>query len=201
MRDSFIFYRSFFEASKALNDAEKASLFNAICEYSLNQTETKLEPILNAMFMLIKPQLESNNKRYENGMNGGRPKTKTKPKENQNKTKSKANVNVNENDNVNDKKKIEKESFVLPDWIAEQDWSDYLEMRKKKKAPPTIRAMQETVADLAKLKAQGHEPAAVLRQSIQRCYVGVFPIGEQKTNGYAKPRRAELPQAGVGEGW
>lgn len=98
-KNSFIFYRSFFEALEPLNDSEKLSLLNAIAEYALNQTETELEPLAKAMFTLIKPQLEANNKRFENGTKGGRPKTKTKPKDNQ--TKTKVEPNVNKNDNVN----------------------------------------------------------------------------------------------------
>ena len=86
MRDGFVFYRSFYEASKPLNKDDKLALYESIFEFGLNQNETKREPMVNAMFMLIKPQLEANNKRYENGKNGGRPtkeKTETKPKHNQ----------------------------------------------------------------------------------------------------------------------
>jgi len=109
MRDSFIFYRSFFEATKPLNNEQKAQLFDSICEYALNQTETEMEPMVNAMFGLIKPQLDANNNRYENGKKGGRPKkndvnekTKPKPNENQTETKDEPNVNVNVNENVNE---------------------------------------------------------------------------------------------------
>ena len=59
------------------------------------------------MFKLLKPQLDANTRRYENGCKGGRPKkTEEKPKENQNETKPKrndnVNVNVNDNENHND---------------------------------------------------------------------------------------------------
>ena len=64
-RDSFIFYRSFFEATIPLNDNDKLDLFNTICEFALNQTETETEPMVKAMFTLIKPQLEANHKKYE----------------------------------------------------------------------------------------------------------------------------------------
>ncbi len=104
MRDSFIFYRSFFEATKPLNAEQKASLFDAICRYSLDLEEMQLDPICEAMFALIKPQLDANYKRWENSKKGGRPnqtKTKVKPKRNQKLTKLKPNVNVNDNDNDN----------------------------------------------------------------------------------------------------
>jgi hypothetical protein len=35
-RDSFIFYRSFFEATKPLSQEQKAELFDCICEFALN---------------------------------------------------------------------------------------------------------------------------------------------------------------------
>jgi len=60
-----------------------------------------LTGISKAVFLLIKPQLDANIRRFENGSKGGRPKTKTKPKRNQNETKTKPNKNNNVNDNVN----------------------------------------------------------------------------------------------------
>ncbi len=102
-RDSFIFYRSFYEAAKPLSKANRAELFDCICEFALNQTETKPKPIVEAMFNLIRPQLEANYNRYLTGCKGGRPpkETKDKPNDNQTITKPKPNVNVNVNDNVN----------------------------------------------------------------------------------------------------
>ena len=121
-RDSFIFYRSFFEATIPLNDNDKLDLFNTICEFALNQTETETEPMVKAMFTLIKPQLEANHKKYENGAKGGRPKTKPKPKDNQKITKPKPNDNVN--DNVNDNDNINKPfSFTLTKLTAFENLS------------------------------------------------------------------------------
>ena len=103
-RDSFIFYRSFFEATLPLNKEQKAELFDSICEFALNQNEVESEGIVKGMFGLIKPQLEANYRRYLNGMKGGKPKqkqTKSKPNANQTLTKTKPNANVNLNDNVN----------------------------------------------------------------------------------------------------
>tara|TARA_R100001530_G_scaffold125390_2_gene93907 strand:+ start:309 stop:926 length:618 start_codon:yes stop_codon:yes gene_type:complete len=106
IRDSFIFYRSFFEATKPLSQDQKAELFDAICFYSLDQEQIQLDPICTAMFSLIKPQLDANYKRFVNGKKGadfgklgGRPKTPKKPLDN---PKLTPNVNVNVNGNVND---------------------------------------------------------------------------------------------------
>jgi len=93
-RDSFIFYRSFFESISELSDDIQLTIFKAISEYSLNFNEIELTGIAKTIFILIKPQLDANNKRY---MNGKKPK----------KSKTEANKNANKNDNNNDNKNEE----------------------------------------------------------------------------------------------
>ncbi len=66
-RDSFIFYRSFFESLQGLKDKDKLNIFNAICELALNDNEQKLTGISNNIFTVIKPQILANSKRYEDG--------------------------------------------------------------------------------------------------------------------------------------
>lgn len=66
-RDSFIFYRSYYEAMSGLKDRDKLQLFNAICELSLNENEVKLSGVCKNIFTVIKPQIVANTKRYEDG--------------------------------------------------------------------------------------------------------------------------------------
>ena len=77
-------------------------------EYSLYGKETdNLKPVARSIFTLIKPQIDVNNKRFDNGCKGGRPlkkETKEKPSNNQKETKEKPNKNYNVNDNNNDNK-------------------------------------------------------------------------------------------------
>lgn len=119
-RDSFVFYKSFYEAIKNLPTKNKVKIYQAIIEFALTGSEpTYLKGIEISIFLLIKPQILANNKKYENGCKGGRPPkneksidnykenlTKVKPKQNQTITKLKpndnVNVNVNDNDNEND---------------------------------------------------------------------------------------------------
>ena len=115
-RESFVFYRSFYEGIKELPRDIQGEVLTAIMEYGLNGVTTENQKqITKAMFALIKPQLDANNQRFENGKKGGRPKancnqteTKTTPKQNQNKTKPEPNVNVNDNVNDNDISFLEK---------------------------------------------------------------------------------------------
>lgn len=119
MRDGFIFYRSFYDAIKDLPRDIQSEIYTAIMEYSLNGKETEnLKPIARSVFTLMKPQIDANNKRFENGRKGGRPKSDNKPKANQVITKTKPSNNQNktkvepkdkDKDNVNDND-IKKES-------------------------------------------------------------------------------------------
>lgn len=105
MRDSTIFYRSFYEALRELPPINQGEIYNAIFEYTFNDELIALSGLSKTIFTLIKPQLDANNKRFENGKKGGRKNqnvTKHEPKANQNVTKSKPNNNVNNNVNENE---------------------------------------------------------------------------------------------------
>lgn len=109
MKDSFIFYRSFYESIKNLDKDIQIEIYNAICEYSLNDKQLELSPIANAIFTLIKPNIDNATKRYnasvENGKKGGRPKKNEnlekpnknlkKPSNNLEETKEEPNQNLN----------------------------------------------------------------------------------------------------------
>lgn len=106
-KDSFVFYRSFFEALQDLKDKERLKVYDAICDLALNENDTKLTGIAKTIFTLIRPQILSNTKKYKDGQKGaqygklgGRPKKEKTPvgllKETPN-----VNENVNENDNAN----------------------------------------------------------------------------------------------------
>ena len=106
-RDSFIFYRSFYDASKCLKTNEKAQLFDAICSYALDEKIEQLDGTAFGMFQLVKPQLDANRKRFQNGCVKKQNESKTEAKKKQNESKTEANVNVNVNKNVNEECKSE----------------------------------------------------------------------------------------------
>ena len=100
-RDSVIFYKSFYEAIKELSIEQQGIVYNAIFKYQFENAESELNGIEKAVFTLIKPQIDANNVRYENGCKGGAPKgnqnAKKRPKNNQEITKQQP----NENEKVN----------------------------------------------------------------------------------------------------
>ena len=97
-RDSFIFYRSFYEAIKEVPAEAQLQIYKAISIYALEQEEIELSGIAKAIFSLVKPQLDANYQKYENGK---QTKSKSKAKNKQTESKIGTNVNVNENVNVN----------------------------------------------------------------------------------------------------
>ena len=131
-RDSFIFYGSFYEAISCLDDATRLQCYDAVASYAITGIDPELNGVAKAIFALIKPQIDANNKRYNNGCKGaeygkkgGRPVTKNpigdndenpigdtsknpigdndeNPKETPNE-KENENVNVNENENEKEK--------------------------------------------------------------------------------------------------
>ena len=103
-KDSFVFYKSFYEAIKKLKKSDQLTVYSQICKYALGEEIDELDGVPAAIFDLVKPQIDANIARYENGKKGGRPVTKTKPSNNLDKTKGEpnVNVNVNVNENVND---------------------------------------------------------------------------------------------------
>ena len=74
-RKSFVFYDSFYKAMSYLNDKEKIQYIDAICNYSLYGITIDMDLKIEAMFSLIKPQIDANIKKRENGKKGGRPRS------------------------------------------------------------------------------------------------------------------------------
>ena len=167
MRESFIFYKSYADQLRKLPDEQFATIMKAIFDYALEGAEGELGVIESVIFGLIKPQLDANNVRYENGKKGGRPKTETeakgnqtetnnKPNENQSITETEAtetipkpneNVNVNVNVNVNEKEneylrtqkeKSDEGGETFPLSAEESSLNENAGKKRKEFIPPTL---------------------------------------------------------------
>jgi hypothetical protein len=103
MRDTMIIYRSFFEAIKELPKDNQAEVWNAVYELGLNGNVVELNGLSKTIFLLIKPQIEANLKRFNNGkkpkVKQSESKTEAKPK--QELSEVEANNNNNKNNNKN----------------------------------------------------------------------------------------------------
>lgn len=180
-RDSFIFYRSFFETIEDLDDKNQLEIYKAIAEYSLNDKSIKLDGISKTIFRLIEPQLLANKKRFLNGklgashgIKGGRPKTPRKPQENPKKTPNKNN-NVNPNHNQELKSKLESLNVNL------ETWQDFVDFRNENKKPITDRILKRILKDLEVFenKKSGYANKS-LENSIRRSWQDVFEPKENQ---------------------
>lgn len=124
MKESFIFYDSFLNAIDELDKETQLEVYQAITHYALRGEEPSLNGVAKAIFHLIKPQIDANNKRYEDGCKGGRPKKEKttgfenkKPLVMKNDTFSKPNENENVNENVLSYESKEKKESKLSDFI------------------------------------------------------------------------------------
>lgn len=141
-RNSFIFYRSFYEVCQDFEDPdiqdeverkkemERLELiwFRAITKYALSGVEPLFsDRILRMAWRNVFPVIFKSNQNYKNGVLGGRPKkeektesepkhnqskTETKPKQNQSKTEAKADISSSSNNNT--KKELEPEPNLEP---------------------------------------------------------------------------------------
>lgn len=111
------------------------------------------------------------------------------------------------------KRKRAKVIFELPDWVPEQAWAAFAQMRKAMhRVPFTDDAKKGIVDNLEKLKAMGHDPAECLLSSVINGYRGVFPpkdigndnpkaakplsdIGRQRAASFTKLQAGEITDA------
>lgn len=147
-KDSFVFYRSFYEAINELPEKEQLEIYRNIASFALDFESEILTGISKAVFALIKPQLEANNKKYENGKKGGRPKNETvgfeeeKPNENQTKTKTKPNVNDNVNVNVNANENVNENELSSNELNKEKNIK-----KRNVFVPPSIQAIEAYIQE------------------------------------------------------
>lgn len=61
------------------------------------------------------------------------------------------------------------------EWVPQPEWAAFEEMRRRIRKPMTDRARELAVAELAKLRDEGHEPEAILNYAVMNSYQGLFP--------------------------
>ena len=162
MRDSFIFYRSFLKSIQHLDPVEQLELFQAIVQYGLDQHEPEMSRYVRAVWESIKPQLDANQRKYENGCKGGKPKanqTLTTPEPPPN-LMSNDNGNDNEKENDNAKEegvmgKPKRDSSILFD----QFWSLYPRKTSKQSASKAFAKLkdedqQKAISNIARLYSE-----------------------------------------------
>ena len=142
MRDSIVFYESWYRAINALPAKEKLKAYEAVLRYALYDEEPEIQTAAAAVYIMAKPIVDKNNINYENGKRGGRKaksrevtetepnanrtETESEPKQNRTQTEAEPYVNVNVNVNDNKKKSTKESRFVPP---SVQQVKDYCRER------------------------------------------------------------------------
>ena len=74
LSSSFVFYQSFYDMIAWIPDMEtQLAAYGMICAYALNGIEPQTDNwVLNLVFCAVKPLIDNNRKRRENGKKGGR---------------------------------------------------------------------------------------------------------------------------------
>lgn len=117
-REGFVFYRSFYDAICQLKrPGERWAAVDAIIRYALDGESENLAGPAGMALAFAKPQIDANNKRYENGKKGGR-KTKDEPNDNQDETKQEPNLTTTEPKEKEKVKDKEKEKAVITNVIT-----------------------------------------------------------------------------------
>lgn len=189
-RDSFIFYRSFYEAiSRCPADLQNA-LFRAVASYGLDRIEPDFSDnqMAAAIWTLIRPQLDATYKRYLNGRKGGAPAGNQNARK-QPKTTEKQ-PNVNENVNVNDNDNAATAGGDLTEILKE--WQQYrAEIGKPLTHPSMIAAETQHLIELS--GADTAQARKIVREAIREGWKDLYTIRETPAQAPARKRNYLSP--------
>ncbi len=111
MRESVLFYRSFYDALKNIPPDERLKVYDAIMEYGMYDRDPDLDGVALAIFLLAKPQIDANNKRYENGCKAKKKRTVSETKANIKQELSE--VEAKEKEKVKEKVKVKDNNKIF----------------------------------------------------------------------------------------
>ena len=140
MRDSIVFYRSYYNAIIKLPEENREEALITFLDYAFNDTiREDMSPVVEPIFILAKETIDASKKRYlaavENGKKGGRPR-KSKTEKTTSKTpekttskkpqktlanageKTQQNLNVYVNENVNENENADVDVYDYDDAVA-----------------------------------------------------------------------------------
>lgn len=156
MRDSAIFYRSFYEAIKELPPQNQSEVYTAVFEYALNFKTVNLNGLSKTIFTLIKPQLDANIKRFKNGSKAKIKQSRSKPETNNN-VNNKDNVNTNNNLNLKENNKDNKNSEPSHSF----SFTDFWELYNKKTGLTFCQQVWEELTEADKILIKERLPAYI----------------------------------------
>ena len=120
-RDSFIFWREWYESVLKMPQKEAYKVFIAVCELSLNGNDTSLDGWAGSVFDNMRKSIQVSNKRakagsisgYTQGSKLNQNDIKSKSNDNQNDIKQET-ISISNSISISKRKNIKKEKFVPP---------------------------------------------------------------------------------------
>jgi hypothetical protein len=95
--------------------------------------------------------------------------------------------------------KMQWEKAGLPDWIPQEAWDGWIEMRNQSKKPLTARAVARAIQRLMQFRDKGQDLTEVLDRSTINGWLDVYEIREQnngnQNRGGSPDRRSSLARA------
>lgn len=89
------------------------------------------------------------------------------------------------------KPKRRRKPVVIPDWLDPDAWQAFRDYRRSIRRPLTDHGEALNLADLAKLRDEGHDPAAVINQSIRLGWIALFALDQPpRRSSHGKPPRS-----------
>ena len=186
--ESFNAYHSYLDTMEALNDAECGRLFRALLEYSATGAAPELRGNERFVFPGMRSQIDRDIEKYnakcarnrENGEKGGGHSPPNAPERPRTPPKDKDKDKDKEKDKDKDRCFPSDEEKHKGASALDAALNDFAEMRKKMRKPLTDRALALTLSELEKLAPGDDEKKiAILNQSIQRGWQGVFPLKDE----------------------
>lgn len=68
----------------------------------------------------------------------------------------------------------------IPDWVPVEPWNAFIKMRNRKSGMPTARAIELILGKLERWRASGQDPGAVLDQSTEAQWTGIFELKDDR---------------------
>ena len=193
---TFLLYTERKEQINMLTDAERGQLLSAVYEYAENGTLPNFTGAVAICFSLLRADIDRDAKKYNAragaGAKGGAPRGNS----NASKQAKTSKNNLKQATTSNDKQKQAKQPVTVSDTVSvertpplppkggldleppevREAMGDFIENRKKLRKPMTDRAIELAVKTLHELSPSPQERVAIINQSIERGWGGLFPL-------------------------
>lgn len=169
-RDTFICYKSFIDAAMQLNNEDRLKYYDRLVKYAIYWIDEKTTGLSETLFILVRPNLDSNNKKYKDWCKWWRPKKTTGYKNK--KPKEEEEEEVEEEVEVDDNKKKEKKILFLNKvFLTEKEYSSLVVDFWEKDIENRIEDLNEYIINKCKGKDPYSDHNLTIRKRLKKDWV------------------------------